>query len=325
MLDFFAILPTYRVMSARFSLRIAACIVCAAALLVSVFASAGADTIPAALAIHKQNELRIMVIGDSITAGVIDGTHNSDEGGYRGRLAQLLAANGYHAVFVGSRSDYAGHAQGLHHEGYPGYVIRATSKGAPGQLLGPIVERALTNYDPDVILLMAGTNDLLKYEADRDEHGPPAPSDLSPASARPRHPRRDRKQSPPPGVHDRALRYRPLDVHPGDLRESAIVGRSVFRARVCDTIRRHAQRRSARPRSLSRRDPPRARRLCRPGGRLVQGDPFDHRGQRRDGQQPLILLFKQGVFRGIASSCKVKERLTASKSSTACAASRYWS
>jgi lysophospholipase L1-like esterase len=157
-------------MSARFSLRIAACIVCAAALLVSVFASAGADTIPAALAIHKQNELRIMVIGDSITAGVIDGTHNSDEGGYRGRLAQLLAANGYHAVFVGSRSDYAGHAQGLHHEGYPGYVIRATSKGAPGQLLGPIVERALTNYDPDVILLMAGTNDLLKYEADHDDY-----------------------------------------------------------------------------------------------------------------------------------------------------------
>jgi lysophospholipase L1-like esterase len=111
-----------------------------------------------------------MVIGDSITAGILGGGGASDTGGYRGRLAQLLGADGYRVTFVGDRADYASRMPTLRHEGYPGYVIRSTSKGAPGQLLGTIVERSLTKYDPDIILLMAGTNDLLKYQADQDNY-----------------------------------------------------------------------------------------------------------------------------------------------------------
>jgi serralysin len=154
---------------ARFFVRIAACLFCMAAL-TSYTIPSPAATVPAALAIHKETSLRIMVIGDSITAGILGGGGASDTGGYRGRLAELLGADGYHVTFVGDRNDFAPRVPGLRHEGFPGYVIRSTSKGAPGQLLGTLVERALTKYDPDVILLMAGTNDLLRYEADHDDY-----------------------------------------------------------------------------------------------------------------------------------------------------------
>lgn len=154
---------------ARFIMRIAACLFCMAAL-ASYTISSAAATVPAALAIHKETNLRIMVIGDSITAGILGGGGVSATGGYRGRLAELLGADGYHVTFVGDRGDYAVRAPGLRHDGYPGYVIRSTSKGAPGQLLGTLVEKALTKYDPDIILLMAGTNDFLRYEADHDEY-----------------------------------------------------------------------------------------------------------------------------------------------------------
>jgi lysophospholipase L1-like esterase len=156
-------------MPARFFVRIAACLFLTAALVVPVL-SAQAAAVPAALAIHKETDLKVMVIGDSITAGVLGGGGASEYGGYRGRLAELLKADGYRVSFVGSRDDFASRMPGLRHDGYPGYVIRETSKGAPGQLLGTLVERALTKYDPDVILLMAGTNDLLKYQADGDDY-----------------------------------------------------------------------------------------------------------------------------------------------------------
>lgn len=154
---------------ARFFVRIVACLFLMAAFVVPVLPLQAATVSPA-LAIHKETSLKVMVIGDSITAGVLGGGGASDFGGYRGRLAQLLQADGYRVTFVGSRADFASRVPALRHDGYPGYVIRETSKGAPGQLLGTLVERALTKYDPDVILLMAGTNDLLRYQADGDDY-----------------------------------------------------------------------------------------------------------------------------------------------------------
>jgi lysophospholipase L1-like esterase len=158
-------------MASRF-LRTVVALFCLATLATVSFhpISAAEAGIPEALAIHKASDLRIMVLGDSITAGILGGGGATTDGGYRGRLAQLLAADGYHATFVGGRDDFASKMPALRHEGWPGYVIRATSKGAPGQLLGPLIERALTKYDPDLILLMAGTNDLLRYEADDDQY-----------------------------------------------------------------------------------------------------------------------------------------------------------
>ena len=113
----------------------------------------------------KADTIRVMALGDSITAGV--GAHGSrvKDGGYRGALASLLQREGYHVNFVGSRTDYSDAIDERAHEGWPGYVLRSfPSDPGPGQLYGALVKSAIAKDDPDVILLMAGTNDLLRLE-----------------------------------------------------------------------------------------------------------------------------------------------------------------
>lgn len=112
--------------------------------------------------------LAIMPLGDSITAGVgRDGTGALD-GGYRGPLERLLLEHGYAFRFVGSRRDYAAHLRFPAHEGWPGYVIRSLPSAPTGQLLGAVTRRALARERPDVLLLMVGTNDLLRREQNKD-------------------------------------------------------------------------------------------------------------------------------------------------------------
>jgi lysophospholipase L1-like esterase len=108
--------------------------------------------------------LRILPLGDSITAGVI-AKGRPGSGGYRSLLTQLLAGHDRKAILVGERSDFSAGMTDALHDGWPGYVIRSTSPGAPGQLYGPLVQRAIETTKPDVILLMIGTNDFLRYEA----------------------------------------------------------------------------------------------------------------------------------------------------------------
>jgi lysophospholipase L1-like esterase len=113
----------------------------------------------------RDHVLRVMALGDSITAGVGAFGSHIDDGGYRGALAKLLTKNGYRVKFVGSRSDYSAAIDDRAHEGWPGYVLRSfPSDPGPGQLYGGIVRTAIRRYDPDLILLMAGTNDLLRLE-----------------------------------------------------------------------------------------------------------------------------------------------------------------
>lgn len=150
---------------AIFRTRAAAALLCGA-LIAGLSTSSLAQGVSRELTIKA--DLRIMVLGDSITAG-IGGSGAPRLGGYLEPLAELLNANGYRATFVGSRAD-CDPVPALHDEGWPGYVIRARSKGAQGQLLGQVVERALTRYDPNVILVMAGTNDLLNYERNGDTY-----------------------------------------------------------------------------------------------------------------------------------------------------------
>jgi lysophospholipase L1-like esterase len=115
--------------------------------------------------ISKTSPLRIMALGDSITAGVGAFGRNPEDGGYRGPLEQQLEASGYHVTFVGSRSDFAKTIHGRDHEGWPGYVVRSfPSDPGPGQLYGSLARKAIQQADPDVVLLMAGTNDLLRHE-----------------------------------------------------------------------------------------------------------------------------------------------------------------
>lgn len=138
-------------------------------------APAAADTVsahPAATVPHpvptklgRNTVLRVMALGDSITAGVGAFGSRIDDGGYRGALAKLLAKNGYRVKFVGSRSDYSAAIDDRAHEGWPGYVLRSfPSDPGPGQLYGALVRKAIRQNNPDLILLMAGTNDLLRLE-----------------------------------------------------------------------------------------------------------------------------------------------------------------
>ncbi len=117
------------------------------------------------LAISKALPLRVMAFGDSITAGVGPNGSDDNSGGYRGALAKLLERDGYHVRFVGSRRDYSAAIDQPAHEGWPGYVLRSfPADPGPGEFYGPLVREAMRTNDPDVVLLMAGTNDLLRLQ-----------------------------------------------------------------------------------------------------------------------------------------------------------------
>ena len=110
---------------------------------------------------------RIMPLGDSITQGVTDRTTDPNRignGGYRVVLSKKFASNGLQADFVGTRSN--GTLKGdpaftdIQHEGHPGqtieYLISNTTDGG--------IANYLSATHPDVVLLMAGTNDLFQKE-----------------------------------------------------------------------------------------------------------------------------------------------------------------
>ncbi|HZY98174.1 MAG TPA: GDSL-type esterase/lipase family protein, partial [Candidatus Baltobacteraceae bacterium] len=111
-----------------------------------------------------QAPLRVLPLGDSITAGIIAGGHPGS-GGYRVMLERLLAQSPRKAVLVGSREDMSPEMADPWHDGFPGYVIRNTSPGAPGELYGGLAKDIVAETHPDIVLLMVGTNDFLRYEA----------------------------------------------------------------------------------------------------------------------------------------------------------------
>lgn len=108
--------------------------------------------------------MRILPLGDSITAGIVAGGHPGN-GGYRLLLERLLDGLPRKAVLVGSREDMSPAMSDPWHDGWPGYVIRSTSPGAPGELYGGLAKRLVAQTHPDIVLLMVGTNDFLRYEA----------------------------------------------------------------------------------------------------------------------------------------------------------------
>lgn len=99
--------------------------------------------------------VRILPLGDSLTLGFGSATEGAGtEGGYRVRLAELLAAAGVDFDFVGSQSHGPASLADKDHEGYNGYSVAQV-----GEMAGP----ALAAYDPAIVLLLAGTNDQITF------------------------------------------------------------------------------------------------------------------------------------------------------------------
>jgi lysophospholipase L1-like esterase len=89
--------------------------------------------------------LKIMALGDSITYGVGSLTSSS----YRVDLLNRLNGVGMDVDFVGSQTSGAG-GDDLQNEGHKGWTISQISEQ---------IDRWLSTYTPDVVLLMIGTND----------------------------------------------------------------------------------------------------------------------------------------------------------------------
>lgn len=98
--------------------------------------------------------IKIMPLGDSITQGMV-ATSSPDSDlnitrGYRKYLWSSLTAIGFNVVFVGSFTDCSPSWELQNHNGCVGWHI---------QNIRCSVDLWLKNYQPDIILLMIGTND----------------------------------------------------------------------------------------------------------------------------------------------------------------------
>jgi len=115
---------------------------------------AGVDAGGPAFWFQRDAGVKIMPLGDSITEG-----STAELGGYRWPLENLLLDAGYAFDYVGSlRIGSPAAMPRPWHEGHGGYQIESADGGH--QLEGPVVDSALRTYQPDVILLLAGTNNL---------------------------------------------------------------------------------------------------------------------------------------------------------------------
>ncbi len=96
-----------------------------------------------------------MPFGDSITEG-----YPSFNGGYRVELFRLAALAPHAITFVGARAngpaEVAGNPFPPAHEGYSGFTIDPSTRSG----ISPRAEVAIATYQPHIILLMIGTNDI---------------------------------------------------------------------------------------------------------------------------------------------------------------------
>ena len=130
-----------------------------------VFASGQASAAPSLSAPPSQRvasvagpsqkvSLKIMPLGDSITFGTPDRSY----GGYRHTLGTLLTSDGYIIDFVGSQQSGNNVIPDPDNEGHPGWTIAQIKNGIDAN-------GWLGTYQPDIILLHIGTNDIHRGDA----------------------------------------------------------------------------------------------------------------------------------------------------------------
>lgn len=92
-----------------------------------------------------------MPLGDSITYGI------NHRGGYRILLEKLLEEIGVQPDFVGTRRNGPVDLKSKRNEGHPGWTIGEVRT---------IVDDRVPKFNPEIILLIAGTNDIMKPNPD---------------------------------------------------------------------------------------------------------------------------------------------------------------
>ena len=95
--------------------------------------------------------MRLLALGDSLTKG--SNPDSADPGGYRNRLQNLLSNASYNVDWIGTQTDSNNPSSpDPQHQGMTGYRIDQIQAGLAGWLNA--------TEDPDVVLLLIGTDDL---------------------------------------------------------------------------------------------------------------------------------------------------------------------
>ncbi|MDH4468214.1 MAG: SGNH/GDSL hydrolase family protein [Bacteriovoracaceae bacterium] len=103
--------------------------------------------------------IKIMPLGDSLTEGGYNSKGNDGEWkwylgpGYREELYHQLTSHGFNVEFVGSVTDRPSYFLQTQHEGHSGYTVSQLNEN---------IDRWLRISSPDIILLMIGTNNVVK-------------------------------------------------------------------------------------------------------------------------------------------------------------------
>ncbi len=129
--------------------------------------NSGSSTSASTSAPPRSSAIRVMALGDSLTAGG-DPSRPAEAQSYRGYLEASLEASGYQVDFVGSMKQAAIGGTDPDHEGHGGFSIgpdkaKLCAKDAtcPPSNLDSGLAGWLADADPEVIVLLAGVNDLL--------------------------------------------------------------------------------------------------------------------------------------------------------------------
>ncbi|MGQ4649546.1 GDSL-type esterase/lipase family protein [Lyngbya aestuarii] len=122
-----------------------------------IIADLSAGVVTRTFAPSSDIPLKIMPLGDSVTYGVINSRDstlplNTESGGYRKLLWDKFVATGVSSAidFVGSLNNGPNAIDG-DHEGHRGFTIEQIANDID-------LNQKLASYQPDIVLLMAGTN-----------------------------------------------------------------------------------------------------------------------------------------------------------------------
>ncbi|MGE3267143.1 MAG: GDSL-type esterase/lipase family protein [Chloroflexota bacterium] len=96
---------------------------------------------------------RVMVVGDSIGVGVTNNTEDGTQAGWRQEFVQLAAAGGYRVDMVGQYSSGPATFREKQHQSLSGRQVGWALAG---------IASWMSIYDPDVVVLELGTNDILQ-------------------------------------------------------------------------------------------------------------------------------------------------------------------